>query len=222
MSKILIELKGKVSKIFTSITHMNPYTKGFLDGMFMIIAIVCICRMPIINIKDSGYSFSNVDRIINVIGYIILLRFLIREFFLFSVKGNTTIGFRYIPFLVIIFQFIACSFDNRIADVIFVLSVFVFLLIIQIIVPKEKRNMLCQSFKFSTAIFIFFSAFINFIYKILSDKYLLKKNLGEFIDQFYTTAFILAIFIFYIAILERKLFQEEQKSSKDVDIQSHK
>lgn len=74
MSKILIELKGKVSKIFTSITHMNPYTKGFLDGIFMIIAIVCICRMPIINIKDSGYSFSNVDRIINVIGYIILLR----------------------------------------------------------------------------------------------------------------------------------------------------
>lgn len=64
MSKILIELKGKVSKIFTSITHMNPYTKGFLDGIFMIIAIVCICRMPIINIKDSGYSFSNVDRII--------------------------------------------------------------------------------------------------------------------------------------------------------------
>lgn len=54
MSKILIELKGKVSKIFTSITHMNPYTKGFLDGIFMIIAIVCICRMPIINIKDSG------------------------------------------------------------------------------------------------------------------------------------------------------------------------
>ena len=73
MSKILIELKGKVSKIFTSITHMNPYTKGFLDGMFMIIAIVCICRMPIINIKDSGYSFSNVDRIINVI-HLLLIR----------------------------------------------------------------------------------------------------------------------------------------------------